>query len=131
MEQTVSIPLKTPSLNEYTDACRKNPYVGANMKKSMQKAYTYYFLRLKPVERPVTIDFEWTEKNRKRDLDNVAFGKKFLLDALVAAGVLPDDSPRWVVGFRDTFKQGEDYKITITIKEIEDGQKTHNDGNNT
>lgn len=117
--QTFTVPIKIPSLNEYTSACRTNAYAGAKMKKDVQTTVALFAKRLKPVTKPVTVAFEWTEKNKRRDLDNVSYGKKFILDALVEAGILPDDSPRWVRGFTDTFTLGNDYKVTITIKEEE------------
>lgn len=52
--------------------------------------------RIRPFDKPVEINCVWVEENRKRDLDNIMFGIKFVLDGLVKAGVLKDDSPRYV-----------------------------------
>jgi len=54
-------------------------------------------------EEETALLFVWHEKNRRRDKDNIAFGKKFILDALVQAGILSDDGWRYVNGFQDTF----------------------------
>lgn len=45
------------------------------------------------------IGFTWVEPDRRRDIDNISAGKKYILDALVALGVLPDDSWKHVKGF--------------------------------
>ena len=42
-------------------------------------------------DRPVLIHYRWIEPNRRRDKDNVAFAKKFILDALQEAGVIKSD----------------------------------------
>lgn len=46
----------------------------------------------KPITKfPVDITFVWYCKDRRRDKDNIIFAKKFILDGLVKAGVIPDD----------------------------------------
>lgn len=49
------------------------------------------------------IHFLWIEKDKRRDLDNIAFAKKFILDALVGANVLKGDGWSCVKGFKDSF----------------------------
>jgi len=51
---------------------------------------------IRPYMKPVQIDCVWVEPNRKRDIDNIQFGIKFILDGLVKAGILTDDSPLYV-----------------------------------
>ena len=95
-----------PSLNEYVDAERANRFTGARMKRRETERVRAAALE-QGVPRfadPVTVRFLWIEPNRRRDLDNVAFAKKFVLDGLVAAGVLPGGGQRHVVGFTDAFE---------------------------
>lgn len=51
--------------------------------------------RLKPWDKmangPAEIEFQWRERGRRRDFDNIAAGAKFVLDGLVKAGVLAGD----------------------------------------
>ena len=56
-----------------------------------------------PIKR-AWFSFLWIERNRRRDKDNVAAGgRKLILDGLVEAGILPDDSWKYVVGWEDHF----------------------------
>ena len=76
---TVEIPYKFPSLNDYVNACRSNHYAGGGMKKKVQKDIAPYIKTLPYCEKPVRIDFLWVEKTKRRDYDNIAFAKKFIL----------------------------------------------------
>ncbi len=121
----VVIPIKVPSLNEYIGACRTNYHKANHMKHQYQAEIGTYISHLPKMKRPVVIDFLWTEKNKRRDFDNISsLGRKFILDALVASGKLPDDNRRYVRGFSDSFELGKDYKVTLTIKEVEDDGNT-------
>ncbi len=72
-----------------------------------------------PKLKRVTIHFHWTEENKRRDLDNVAFAKKFILDALVSLGKLENDNRKNVCGFTDTFGYGEHASVYLEIHEQE------------
>lgn len=113
------IPLKLPSLNEYTSACRSNAFKGSKMKKETEDSISLFLRRVPEFEGPVFIGFHWIEKDNRRDLDNIAFAKKFILDALVKKGKLKDDGRKYVKGFRDTFEKGPETKVIVTIEEVE------------
>lgn len=95
-----------PSLNDYVDAERANRHVGAKMKRreTARAEAAAVAQGLPRFAGPVAVHFLWVEPNRRRDLDNVAFAKKFVLDGLVAAGVLEGDGQRHVVALRDSFE---------------------------
>lgn len=112
-----TIPLKLPSLNTYINACRTNPYVGAKMKADTEEMIMLYLVRLPYFDKPVKIHFQWIEDNKRRDLDGIAFGKKFILDALVKAGKLKDDNRKCVTGFTDSFSYADEAKVIIDIEE--------------
>lgn len=110
---------KFPSLNEYTNACRRNAYAGASMKKKVQRDIGYFVNKLPKFEKPITIEFTWIEGDNRRDLDNVAFSKKFILDALVECGKLVDDNRKIVTAFRDKFKFEKGiWKVILEIREV-------------
>lgn len=98
-----------PNLNDYTNACRTHRLAGAKMKERAEKIVSHHIMMQliddMPFEtpEPVKLSFRWYEPNRKRDLDNICFAKKFILDALVKNGILVDDGWRWVKGFTDEF----------------------------
>ena len=86
-------------LNEYTNKNRRNPYAGAKMKKDNETIVIYYikFFKLKKVDKyPIKIKIDWYEKNRKRDIDNITFATKFILDGIVKAEIMQNDSQKYV-----------------------------------
>lgn len=68
--------------------------------------------------KPIKIHFHWIEGNKRRDLDNIAFAKKFILDAMVKYGKLSDDNRKYVTAFTDTFAYGDKTKVILEIEEI-------------
>lgn len=122
----VEINMKLPSLNEYVRANRTvsgGYYAGAKMKNEVEEGIIYSLARLPKITKPVFIRFTWIEKNRKRDKDNIAFGKKFILDAMQKSGKLDNDNWKWIRGFSDSFELGDDYKVILDIEEVEDGRE--------
>ena len=118
MENKIEIPMRLPSLNQYIFECRKNKYAGANMKKQIEKDLAWYINKLPRYDKPIQIHFHWIEENKRRDLDNVCFAKKFILDSMVKAGKLKDDNRNCVTGFTDTFEYGKESKVILEIKEV-------------
>jgi Holliday junction resolvase RusA-like endonuclease len=71
-----------------------------------------------PVEGPVNFIIEYREASRRRDPDNFAAAKKFILDGLVQAGVLADDGWDEVVGFDESWiVDKEKPGVLVTIVE--------------
>ena len=99
---------KLPGLNEYINANRTNAYMGARFKAEVEETIIWAINQARAAEtlhRPegrIIVNFEWHERTKRRDADNIASAKKFILDALVKSGVLIDDSRKYVVGFHDT-----------------------------
>ena len=108
------------NLNDYTKACRTNRFCGAEMKEKTEAIITKHIKeQLDGVyfDKPVRLSFGWYEPNRKRDLDNICFAKKFILDALVKNGVLVNDGWRWVKGFTDEFFIDKDFpRVEVDIE---------------
>lgn len=98
----VTIEGRLPALNDYISAMNKNRYAGNKMKQDETERVRLHCLRVKKFKTPVYIDFVWYEPNARRDPDNfTSMGRKFILDGLVKAGVIPDDSQKWVLGWSD------------------------------
>ena len=93
-------------LNTYIRAVSNNRFGGGKVKKEeIKRVYLECKnQKIKPIiNYPVTIRFRWYCKNNRKDLDNVAFAKKMVLDGMVMAGVLKNDSRKFVSGFEDVF----------------------------
>ena len=116
---TIEIPVKFPSLNDYIRACRGNKFGANTLKQKLERQTGMYIKGLPEFTRPIRIHFLWTEENKRRDYDNIAFAKKFILDSLQKNGKLPNDNRKWVKGFSDDFQYGEEAGVTITITEEE------------
>ena len=118
---TLVIDGQLPNLNDYTSACRTHRQAGAKMKKDAERIITAYIMQqLKGIsfKNPVRLSFRWYEPNKRRDLDNVCFAKKFILDALVSNGIIIADGWKGVVGFTDQFFIDKDNpRIEVDIKE--------------
>lgn len=123
------IKAKLPSLNDFIKANRSNAYKGNQFKQDVERligAYIRNALTAKTLHPPngaVIVAFEWHEKTKKRDADNIASAKKFILDALQKNGVLKNDSRKYVVGFHDTIiDDKEDFVVVrlIGYKEVKD-----------
>ena len=112
----VEIFTKLPSLNTYIEVCRRSRYEANDFKKKLEREILKYFM-IPRIEKPVKIHFHWVEANKRRDLDNIAFAKKFILDAMVKGGYLKDDNRKCVTGFTDSFEYGDAYKVILEIKE--------------
>lgn len=114
----VKIKGKLPSLNEYINACRRNRYAGAKMKQETETLVGYQLVALRPIKAPVIIHFFWYEKNSRRDKDNVAAAKKFILDAMQKTGKIPNDNNKFIAGFTDSFIYGIEYGVEIIVEPI-------------
>lgn len=71
-----------------------------------------------PFTGKVKLAFRWYCKDKRQDLDNICFAKKFILDALVSSKVIEADGWRCVVGFTDEFYiSKENPRIEVDIYE--------------
>lgn len=121
MKYKFEIKERLPGLNEYTAYNRTNRFAGANLKKKTEEHIYYYILeQLKNIKinKKVFIKFTWVKENGKRDLDNICFAKKFILDALVKAGVLKNDNKSHISGFIDKFEYADKSKVIVELEEI-------------
>lgn len=98
MRCTVTVEGRMPSLNDYISAERANLYKAAAMKKRETARVRAAAMqqRAPRFERRVTVRTTFYEPDMRRDADNVGFARKFVLDGLVAAGVIKDDSRKYV-----------------------------------
>lgn len=103
-KQTLIIKGSLTDLNTYINAERSNRFKGAALKKADTDYVMYECMRqLKAIKEPVYLIFRWYCKNKRKDKDNVAFQKKFLIDGIVKAGIINNDGWDDIKGFSDDF----------------------------
>ncbi|MEG1433063.1 hypothetical protein [Eubacterium sp.] len=123
MEEKIIYPLDgMATLNVYIDAERSNRYKAAKIKrdatdicdfstrKAMREGVSFPW--------PCRIKFTWILKDKRKDPDNVAFAKKFILDGMQQAGFLKNDSLKYIEGFTDCFEviRGVDEKVIVEVE---------------
>ncbi len=122
MEYSLTIPGRLPGLNEYIAAERSNRHKAAKMKADYGNIVSCEIRRCLGrihIYKPVFMEYKWVEKGKRRDLDNITFGRKIIQDSLVQCGVLKDDGWKYVVGFSDRFEVDKSNpRIEVLIKEI-------------
>lgn len=114
----IELPIKLPSLNDYVKVCRTNKYKASNYKSKIEQEIGLYLVKMPKWDKPIKINFIWVEDNKRRDYDNIAFSKKFILDAMVKFGKLKNDNRKHVIGFRDDFLYGKQAKVILEIEEV-------------
>ena len=124
MKNTLRIDCDFVYLNEYIERERTNRMIASSIKKKLTNTVMIQALSAncnKP-KRQVDMIFTWHVKGRY-DSDNIAFAKKFVLDGMVKAGVLENDSPKWVRHLKDYIyhdvnKGSSDY-VEVSWEEID------------
>ncbi len=116
--QTFEINHRLPGMNDMVTAAKKHWAAYSEMKKGFTDSVCAQALdaNLNPVEFCI-LKILWKEssKGHKRDIDNVSAVKKFILDGLVKAGVIPDDSPTYIQEIREKFVYDPSPGVEITI----------------
>ena len=112
------IDMKLPSLNDYIEVCRGNKFKANTYKAKIERDIGLFLTKMPKWTNPIKIHFHWIEGNKKRDLDNIAFAKKFILDSMVKHGKLSDDNRKCVTAFTDTFEYGKTTKVILEIEEV-------------
>lgn len=112
---------KLPGLNEYTQAQRNSKY-GGNKAKREAEAHIMKYLP-PPIDReidyPVWLQIDWYEPSNRRDADNVGFSLKFIQDAMVKAGLLANDSRRYIKGWTPRIHTDKDNpRIEVAVVEM-------------
>lgn len=118
------IPCRLPGLNDYISALDYNKYKGHSLKQSTEQEICLCISvalskgTLKPVQDyPIRVNFEWHEKTKKRDLDNIVSAKKFILDAMQKSGIIKGDGQKYVGDINDIFCIPSDQDAVIVYIE--------------
>lgn len=123
MRQTFEIPGRLMGLNEWNRICN-GPYgsrQSSRVKREIEEDIIWRIkaAHLKPVSGKALLRVTWVEPNMKRDVDNIRFAVKFILDALKKAGVIKDDSQRYIDGIADTYRLNrQNPRVVVEIEEV-------------
>lgn len=120
MKYKFEIDKRLAGANEFIRKAYSTRHEGNRLKKEEQ-AYIIWCIKEQlgniKIDKPVIGHFTWIEENKRRDLDNICFAKKFILDALVQAGVLKDDNRKIVINFTDSFEYADKSKVIVELEE--------------
>ena len=114
------IPGRLPGLNEIIDAAKTHFGTYAKMKDEYTTTVAWLAKKL-PSYKKVALIIAWYEPDRRRDPDNIMAGQKFILDGLVTAGTIPNDSQRYITGIMHRFgvdKQNPRIEVEIVSQEM-------------
>lgn len=91
-----TIPGRLPGMNEII-AAAKSHYGQYSAQKAENTALVAACAKGLPKLNAAHIRICWFEPDERRDVDNVASGAKYVLDGIVRAGVLPNDTRKHVL----------------------------------
>ena len=120
----IVIPYELMDLNTYIKNNRANRMKGAKSKRAYTrlcavsvKAAMNKGLEIKEDEMPIDLHFKWYVPSKRKDKDNIAFGKKFILDGMLKAGLLENDGWKQIGNFKDSFYvDKEKPRVVVEIK---------------
>lgn len=111
-----------PCLNDMLDAakgCGGRGYGYSSMKKIWTETAYYAVKAVRPpVLKRIELVFQWRENDKRRNPDNIAAAKKFILDGMVKAKVIPNDGWDEVAGWDDRFVTRKPGGVLVTVTEV-------------
>jgi Holliday junction resolvase RusA-like endonuclease len=119
--QTFTIDGKLPGLNDIVREARTHWSRGARQKKEWTRACAYYAMKLQRISSSCKIQFTWIEPDKRRDVDNIAAGAKFILDGMIEAGKLAGDGRQWVRQIVHVFPEPDKKNPRIVVEIVELG----------
>lgn len=116
----ISIKGELCDLNTYINKERSNRFSAAKIKKDMTEKCQKAMVNIpKNYYNKIYLTFNWCCVNKKKDPDNIAFAKKFILDAMVKSHIIPNDGWNNIIGFKDDFFIVDKPSVEIIIEEKE------------
>lgn len=120
MTYLIVIPGRLAGANDLTHGI--NRFAGGSLKKKETRrcAEAVIASGLPVMTRPLSISFTWYEPSKRRDLDNIRYGTKFILDGLRLAGRISNDG--WaqvaVLGPDRFFVDNKNPRVEVLISEV-------------
>jgi len=113
------IPTLLTDLNSYINAERTNKYIASKIKRDDTRLVAMCCNKLPKLPKNIIIKITHYCKNKKKDRDNIAFMKKFILDGLIIAGKMENDGWKDYIRWKEEFKIDKKERIEIEIREEE------------
>lgn len=111
-----------PTLNKYINAERTNKYIASSMKKKATEICKISSSILYGFSNPEIlhdIKVHYIVPNNKIDSDNLYFGIKFILDGMVKAEILKDDSRKYIRNIENSIETIKDkYLIQVSLLKV-------------
>lgn len=109
---------RLPSLNEYISKLNGNRYMANYFKQAVERdlVWTIKASPMKPIDKPCIVYVVYHEPDRRRDVDNIYSANKFILDALRKAGIIKNDSQKYVKDVIDTYITDGQSMVEIIVE---------------
>lgn len=113
-----TIPGRLAGMNDIIASSRTHWAAGGKLKKQQTDICALALLvqRIPAIKEPIALEIYWFEQNRKRDIDNVSAGIKFILDGMVQRGTIPNDTRRWVGSITHFFPEPDPVNPRVEVK---------------
>lgn len=120
-EYIIEIGGRFPTLNEYIRRERGNRYAAAKVKRDYTDLVAWQVKKHKgAITGKADFTFYWYTTT-KADPDNIAFGKKFILDGLQAAGVIVNDNQKYVGRLSDVVVPAKRDAVVVAVDQWDGG----------
>lgn len=120
-EMKFEIPGRLPGLNDIIDAAKqgRGKYQPYNDMKLEYTSAVAWLARKLPKYEKIELVITWYEPDKRRDPDNIMAGQKFICDGLVQAGIIPDDSQRYIHGIVHKFRvDPENPRVKVEVIDV-------------
>lgn len=108
-------------MNQYISAMNRNRFAGNKVKQEeTEKCAKHTKIAMRNGVKfsfPCKLKFVWYIPNKKKDPDNIASARKFILDGMQKAGFMDNDNLNWILGFEDEFVISKDEISRVEITE--------------